>query len=167
MMKAREELNQLLLSKIHEQEVEKTKKPEFEEVTTSYKKRGKKLKFSDNEGKSSANDSVRIKTRKIDHSSDSSEGSPCKRKYKPYEELSGEFKKIKPPTFNCEVEKGEEVEAWLSGMRKYFQIYNYFGKLKARMVVYNLTGKADIWWEDLKRVKNIKEKEVNWRYFKK
>ena len=32
-----------------------------------------------------------------------------KRKYKPYEEISGEFKKIKPPTFNGETEKGEEV----------------------------------------------------------
>ena len=39
------------------------------------------------------------------------------------------------------------------------------------MAIYNLSGKADIWWQDLKRVKGIKEKEVNWstfkRYFKK
>ena len=48
-----------------------------------------------------------------------------KKKYKPYEEISGEFKKIKPQTFNGETEKGEEAESWLSGMRKYFQIYNY------------------------------------------
>ena len=27
--------------------------------------------------------------------------------------------------FNGEVEKGEEAEAWLSSMKKYFQIYNY------------------------------------------
>ena len=45
-----------------------------------------------------------------------------KRKCKPYEEISGEFKKIKPPTFNGETEKGEEVKSWLSGMKKYFQI---------------------------------------------
>ena len=32
-------------------------------------------------------------------------------KYKPYEEISREFKKIKPPTFNGETEKGEEVES--------------------------------------------------------
>jgi len=25
------------------------------------------------------------------------------------------------------------------------------------MEIYNLTGKADIWWEDVKKVKNIKE----------
>ena len=48
-----------------------------------------------------------------------------KKKYKPYEEISREFKKIKPPTFNGEIEKGEEAEAWMSGMKKYFQIYNY------------------------------------------
>ena len=37
-----------------------------------------------------------------------------RRKYKTYEETFGEFKKTKPPMFNGEVEKGEEVEAWLS-----------------------------------------------------
>ena len=43
-----------------------------------------------------------------------------KRKFNPYEEISGEFKKIKPPTFNGEMEKGEETEAWLSRMKNYF-----------------------------------------------
>ena len=52
-------------------------------------------------------------------------------------------------------------------MKKYFQIYNYFDRLKARMTMYNLTGKADIWWQDIKRVKNLKEKYLNWRVFKK
>ena len=41
--------------------------------------------------------------------------------------------------FNGEVEKGEEVEAWLSGMKKYFQIYNYSDRLKDWMTIYNLT----------------------------
>ena len=68
--------------------------------------------------------------------------------------------------FNGEVEKGEEAEAWLSGMKKYFHIYNYSNKLKARMAIYNLTRKADILWQDLKRVKNLKEKCVTWQTFK-
>ena len=67
-----------------------------------------------------------------------------KRKFKPYEEISGEFKKIKPPTFNGKTEKGEEAESWLFEMKKYFQIYNYSNKLKARMAICNLTGKEDI-----------------------
>ena len=75
-----------------------------------------------------------------------------KRKYKPYEKISGEFKKIKPSIFNGETEKGEEAKPWLSGMKKYFHIYNYSNQLKARMAIYNLSGKADIWWQDLRRI---------------
>ena len=69
--------------------------------------------------------------------------------------------------FNGEVEKGEEAEAWLSGMKNHFQIYNYSDRLKTRMDIYNLIGKDDIWWQDIKRVKNIKEKYVTWRTSKK
>ena len=69
--------------------------------------------------------------------------------------------------FNGEVEKGEEFEPWFSRMKKYFQIYNYSDRLKARMVIHNLTEKVDTWWQDIKRVKNIKEKYVTWRTFKK
>ena len=62
--------------------------------------------------------------RNYQYTSDSSEYNhhKRKRKFKPYEEISGEFKKIKPPTFNGETEKGEEAESWLSGMKKYFKI---------------------------------------------
>ena len=35
------------------------------------------------------------------------------------------------------------------------------------MVIYNLTGKGDIQWQDLKRVKGIREKNINWSTFKK
>ena len=61
--------------------------------------------------------------------------------------------------FNGEIEKGEESEAWLSRIDKYFQIYNYFDELKAKMVAYNLTGKADIWWQEIKKV-NGKMKDM-------
>ena len=45
--------------------------------------------------------------------SDSSEDELYNRKknYRPYEEISREFKKIKPPTFNGQTEKGEEAES--------------------------------------------------------
>ena len=89
------------------------------------------------------------------------------KKNHPCEEILGEFKKIKPPTFNGEIEKREESEPWLSRMKKYFQIYNYSNQLKARMAIYNLTGKAYIWWQELKRGKGIKEKNINWSTFKK
>jgi hypothetical protein len=64
------------------------------------------------------------------------------------------------------VETGEEAEAWLSGMQKYFQIYNYSSDLKAQMVIYNMTEKKDIWWQDIKRVKSIKERKITWKTFK-
>ena len=70
--------------------------------------------------------------------------------------MSREFKKIKPPMFNGEIEKGEEAEAWLFGIKKYFQIYNYSDELKAKMAIYNLTGKEDIWWQEINKVKGIK-----------
>jgi hypothetical protein len=41
------------------------------------------------------------------------------------DELRGEMNKIKPPTFDGENKKDEDVETWLSGMRKYFELHNY------------------------------------------
>ena len=69
--------------------------------------------------------------------------------------------------FNGEIEKGKEAESWLSGMKKYFQIYNYFDELKEKMAIYNLTGKAYIQWKDIKKVKGIKERCVTWKILKK
>jgi hypothetical protein len=33
--------------------------------------------------------------------------------------------KIKPPTFNGDHRKGEEVEAWMLEMKKYFRLHDY------------------------------------------
>ena len=44
-----------------------------------------------------------------------------------------------------------------------FQIYNYFDELKDKMAIYNMNGKADIWWQDIKKVKGIKERYVTWK----
>ena len=135
----------------------------------SYQLKSKKSKSSKIERSSSYEIYGYSHRKNHQYTSDSSEDNyhSRKRKFKPYEEISGEFKKIKPPTFNGETEKGEEAESWLSVMKKYFQIYNYSNQLKARMVIYNLTGKAYIWWQDLKRVKGIREKNINWSTFKK
>ena len=69
--------------------------------------------------------------------------------------------------FNGEIEKGEGAKAWFSRMKKYFQIYNYFDELKAKIAIYNLTRKAKIWWQDIKKVKGIKERYVTWKIFTK
>jgi len=137
----------------------------------SCKRKAKTLNFSDSDTNSAEED--RNPEDKTDYSSESTHSKVRKNKKKrrQHDEITGEFKKIKPPTFNGEVETGEEAEAWLSGMKKYFQIYNYSGELKARMAIYNLTGKADIWWQDIKRMKQIRERSLTWKdfvkYFKK
>ena len=86
----------------------------------SYKHKGKKEKYSNSESSSKVN--ARSHRGRYKYTSDSSESDrkPRRRKYIPYEEISREFKKIKPPMFNGEVEKGEEAEVWLSRMKKYF-----------------------------------------------
>jgi hypothetical protein len=89
------------------------------------------------------------------------------RKKKQIDHLEGEFKKIKPTTFDGESRTGEEVEAWLLDIKKYFQIYNYSNNMKVIMAIYNLKGKANIWWQDLKLAKGLKEKQLEWSNFKK
>ena len=56
-----------------------------------------------------------------------------------------EFKKERPPNFNGEIKNGQEAESWLLGMRKYFQVQDYSRNMKARVSIFNLTGRASIW----------------------
>ena len=71
----------------------------------------KKMKHTKNESSSSSE--VFGEQKNYHTTSDSSDDNlyTKKRKYKPYEEISREFKKIKPPTFNGEAKKGEEDES--------------------------------------------------------
>jgi hypothetical protein len=89
------------------------------------------------------------------------------RKRKRIDHLKGEFKNIKLATFDGESRTGEEAKAWLLDIKKYFQIYNYSSNMKVRMAIYNLKGKAIIWWQDLKLAKSLKEKQMEWYDFKK
>ena len=74
---------------------------------------------------------------------------------------------IKPTNFDGESRTKEEVEAWLLEIKKYFQIYNYSSNMKARMEVYKLKGKINIWWKDLNISHGLKEKNLEWSKFKK
>jgi hypothetical protein len=82
-----------------------------------------------------------------------------------------EFKKSKPPTFDGEIKKGEEAEVWMLFLKKYFRVHDYSENVKAQIAIFNLNGKASIWWEDLRNVKGIHEKDFSWKqlekYFKK
>jgi hypothetical protein len=53
--------------------------------------------------------------------------------------------KTKILSFDGEVNYGQEVEAWLLRMRKYFQVHNYFDNIKDIMDLFNLNNRALIW----------------------
>ena len=120
-LKTQEELNQILMEKFQTEGRSKISKSK----EASHQKGSKKMKLAKDERNSS---SEGFREQQSYHTtSDSSEVElyDRKKKYRPYEEISWEFKKINPPTFNGETKKGEEAVSWLSEMRKYFQIYNY------------------------------------------
>ena len=73
-----------------------------------------------------------------------------------------EFKKARPPTFNGETKNGQEAEAWLLGMRKYFQVQNYSRNMNARVAIFILTRRASIWWDHCRQVKKINERKIVW-----
>ena len=75
-----------------------------------YKRKRRKLEFSIHKLEASSEELVKHHSQKHKYSSEISDDNKMKRKYRPCEEISGEFKKIKPPMFNGEIEKGKEVE---------------------------------------------------------
>jgi hypothetical protein len=102
------------------------------------------------------------------HSNKRSDSNSCpspvrKNKRSGVYELRGEMNKIKPPTFDGEHKKDEDEETWLMGMRKYFQLHNYSSHAKGRIYIYQIKGKASIWWVQLVQVQHIQEKSVAWR----
>jgi hypothetical protein len=58
------------------------------------------------------------------------------------DELKGEMNNIKPPTFDGGHQKDEDVETWLLGMRKYFQLHNYSSHAEGRIEIYQLQACA-------------------------
>ena len=102
--------------------------------------------------------STKRRRRTASRSSDSEESSgdsissshKGKRKRHHRDHSQDEFKKAKPPTFDGEVKTGQEAEAWLLGIKKYFQVQDYLGNMKARVAIFNLNGRESIWWEHIK-----------------
>ena len=74
---------------------------------------------------------------------------------------------MKPPTFDGEVNKIEESEALLLRMKKYFRVHNYSKNMKARVDISSMKVNFDIWYENLRNVKVIRENRFSWRIFEK
>lgn len=88
---------------------------------------------------------------------------PYKRSDKGY--FPNEFKKEKPPTFDGEVNKSQDVEAWLLGMKNFFRFHDYSENMRARVDTFSLKGKANIWCEDVKNVRGINKEYLTWSEF--
>ena len=52
-------------------------------------------------------------------------------------------------------------------MTKYFQVQDYYGNMKARVVIFNLTRRASVWSEHHRQVKKVNERRIAWKQFKK
>ena len=104
---------------------------------------------------------------KGDHHSPTSDDSlsPMRKRQRSDDSLQGEFRKIRAPTYEGEVNTGEKAEEWFLGMSKYFQVHNYSSEMKARLSIYNLNGKASRWWRDLKHTKKDELQEIHWKIF--
>jgi len=105
------------------------------------------------------------------YSSSSSDRYHGHHRYHPYRwsdrgYFPSEFKKSKPPTFEGDLKKLEDVEAWLLGMRKLFELHDYTENMKAIIVIFGLKGKSDISWEDVKWVRDIRTEELSLHEFK-
>ena len=106
-LRAQEELNHILIEIFYTEA--KGKRTESKYI--GYQHKDKKTKQVKNESSSSSEVYGDLHKRNSHYTSDSSEDNhhTRKRKYKPCEEISGDFKNIKLPTFNGETEKGEEA----------------------------------------------------------
>jgi hypothetical protein len=89
-----------------------------------------------------------------------------RRKQKIYT-FQGDLRKIKPPSFDAEREREDDVEAWLLWLSRYFQFHNYSSNLEARIATYHLHENATMWWDQLKQVEHINESGITWNQFKK
>jgi hypothetical protein len=73
---------------------------------------------------------------------------------------------VKPTTFDGRVKYGQEAQSWLLGIQKYFEIHEYSRNMNAIVLIFNLKGRAFIWWDLLRQMKKISERKITWKKFK-
>lgn len=77
--------------------------------------------------------------------------------YRRREYLPKKFNKVKHPTFDKNMKKLEDAKALVSGTKKFFKLHSYSDNMKYKIATLSLKGEAYIWWEDVKKVKGIRE----------
>jgi hypothetical protein len=86
-----------------------------------------------------------------------------KRRKQEIDNLQGELRKIKPPSFDGEREREDDAKSWLLGLKRYFQLHNYSSNLEARISTYHLHKKDAMWWDQLKQVEHVNESRITWK----
>ena len=64
------------------------------------------------------------------------------------------------------MKKSQDAKVWLLGMNKFVRLHDYSMNMKAVIDTFNLKGKADIWWEDVKQIRDIRTYDLSWWEFK-
>jgi hypothetical protein len=77
------------------------------------------------------------------------------------------MRNLKTPSFDGKRETEYDAEAWFLGLRRYFQLHNYFSNLEARISTYHLHEKSAMWWDQLNQVEHVNESRITWKKFKK
>jgi hypothetical protein len=70
------------------------------------------------------------------------------------------MRKLKTPSFDGEREREDDAEACFLGLRRYFQLHNYFSNLEARITTYHLHEKFAMWWNQLNQVEHVNESRI-------
>lgn len=64
--------------------------------------------------------------------------------YKRGDYLLEQFKRVNPPTFDGEMKKSKDAEAWLLGIKKFFRFHSYSKNMKTNITTFSLKGKEKI-----------------------
>ena len=91
----------------------------------------KKLSYSNGTNTSTKSSSDDMTTKKSISGSSKVSSHKKRKKRDSRDYLKGEFNKIELPIFDGEVNPREEVEAWLLGLNKFFQLHQYTPNMEA------------------------------------
>ena len=61
----------------------------------------------------------------------------------------------------------EASKDWVIEKSMYFKVYAYNSNLQDRLAIYQVWGKATLWWEEFKFVNAIEEQKITWEELKK
>ena len=83
--------------------------------------------------------------------------------FPPVDHLLDQFLKLRAPTFSGAV--GEDPTAFLEEMNKRFRIMRYLGDRRVELVEFVLEGRAQLWYNNLRRSRPVGVAPLSWEEF--